>query len=346
MRQFRVGVIGLSMGEGHIRGFLSHPQAKVAAIADIDPHRLREVGDRYKVPVRYDSAETMIAREHLDIVSVATPNRFHKPLTIQALKSGAHVLCEKPMAMNAGEAREMLAVAGKMKRRIMIDFSYRFTQAAQALKAAVNQGVLGDVYYARTMWMRKRGIPGFGGWFGIKSMSGGGPLIDLGVHRIDLALWLMGYPKPEWVLGTAYDRLAAPMARKLKRKFDVEDLAAGFIRFRNGASLEVTASWASNIGENELMETRLVGTRGGLVQRNVGGGYNFEGRLYLDQGGKVRELETKPVRNGLRNAMYHFVDSIAKGKPHIATGEEGAIVMEILDSIYASAKKGAPVRVR
>jgi len=346
MKQFRVGVIGLSMGEGHIRGYQSHPRAKVVAIADIDPHRLREVGDQYKIPVRYDSAEVMLAREKLDVVSVATPNKFHKPLTILALKAGAHVLCEKPMAMNAREAREMLAAAKRAKRRIMIDFSYRFTEAAQALKAEVDKGVLGDIYFARTMWMRKRGIPGLGGWFGIKAMSGGGPLIDLGVHRIDLALWLMGYPKPVWALASTYNRIAGPLARKLHRKFDVEDLAAGFIKFANGASLEVTASWASNIGERELMETRLLGTKGGLVQRNVGGGYDFEGRLYLDRGGRIEEIATKPVRHRLGGPMWHFIESIATGKPHIATGEQGATVMEVLDAVYASARRGAPVRIR
>jgi predicted dehydrogenase len=345
MKQFRVGVIGLGMGEGHIRGYQSHPRAKVVAIADVDPNRLRDVGDRYNIPVRYDSAETMLRRERLDVVSVATPNKFHNPLTIAALKSGAHVLCEKPMALNAREAREMLAAAKKARRRIMINFSYRFTAAAQALKQHVDTGVLGDVYFARTVWLRKRGIPGLGGWFGIKAMSGGGPLIDLGVHRIDLALWLMGYPKPVWVMGSTYDRLVKPLARKASAKFDVEDLAVGLVKFANGATLEVEASWTSHIGEGELMETRLLGTKGGLVQRNVGGGYDFEGRLYLDRGGRIEEVATKPVQHRLGGPMAYFIECLATGKPHIATGEEGATVMQVLDAIYASAAKGAPVRI-
>jgi predicted dehydrogenase len=346
MKQYRVCVIGLGMGEGHIQGYQSNPRAKVVAIADIDPHRLREAGDRFRIPVRYDSAEAMLQREHLDVVSVAVPNRFHKPLTILALQSGAHVLCEKPMALNAAEAREMIAAAKKARRRLMINFSYRFTAAAQALKKQVDTGVLGDVYFARTIWLRKRGIPGFGGWFGIKAMSGGGPLIDLGVHRIDLALWLMGYPKPVWALGSTYDRLVRPLAKKSKRKFDVEDLAVGMVKFANGATLEVEASWTSHIAERELMETRLLGTKGGLVQRNLNGGYDFEGRLYLDRGGRQEEVTTKPVRHNLGGPMSYFIECIAKGKPHIATGEEGATVMEVLDAIYASARRGAPVRIR
>jgi hypothetical protein len=129
-------VIGLGMGEGHIEGYQSHPKAKVVAIADVDPHRLREAGDKFKINVRYDSAEAMLARERLDVVSVCTPNKFHKPLTVAALDAGCHVLCEKPMAMNSAEAREMIAAAKRNGKRLMFNFSYRFTEQSWALKKA------------------------------------------------------------------------------------------------------------------------------------------------------------------------------------------------------------------
>jgi predicted dehydrogenase len=147
-------------------------------------------------------------------------------------------------------------------------------------------------------------------------------------------------------MGSAYDHLAGPMAKKSRRKFDVEDLAAGMVKFSNGATLEVEASWASNIGENELMETRLLGTKGGLVQRNVGGGYDFEGRLYLDRGGRIEEIATKPVPHRLGGPMHHFIECLATGKTPISTGEQGATVMQVLDAIYASAECDAPVRIR
>jgi len=133
------------------------------AIADLDEARLDESSAQYGVNKRYISGERMLAKVDLDVVSVATPNKYHKSLTIAALEAGCHVLCEKPMAMNAREAREMLAAAEKADKRLMIDFSYRFSEQSQALKAQVDAGVLGEVYFARTLWHRRRGLPRFGG---------------------------------------------------------------------------------------------------------------------------------------------------------------------------------------
>ena len=200
-KKLRCGVIGVGMGKGHIKGYQSHPDAEVVAVADTDPVRLQAAADELQVPQRYTDARRMLRRENLDIVSIATPNKFHLPLALAAFDAGCHVLCEKPMALNAAEGRRMIAAAKKARRRLMINFSYRFTEQAAALKQQVDSGILGDVYFGRTVWHRRRGIPRFGGWFGIKKLSGGGPLIDLGVHRLDLALWLMGYPKPQWVMG-------------------------------------------------------------------------------------------------------------------------------------------------
>jgi len=345
MKKLRVGVIGLGIGRAHISGYQKHPGAEVVAIADTDAARLQKVGDECKVPRRYNSAEAMLAGEKLDIVSVATPNKFHAPLTIAALQAGCHVLCEKPMALNAGEARQMLAAARQAGKRLMINFSYRFTEQSWALKKEVEAGALGEVYFGRTVWHRRRGMPKFGGWFGQKAWSGGGPLIDLGVHRLDLALWLMGYPKPVWVLGSTYNPIATRLAQEQGKVFDVEDLAAGLIKFANGATLVVEASWAANIAERELMETRLYGTKGGLVQRNVGEGYDFEAVLYLERNGAQYDMKLHPPVPQCPSAMYHFVESLLQNQPHTATGEEGLIVMELLDAIYQSAATGQPVHI-
>ncbi|MDD2707968.1 MAG: Gfo/Idh/MocA family oxidoreductase [Verrucomicrobiae bacterium] len=345
MKKLRVGIIGLGMGQFHINDYKNHPQVEVAAIADPNAERLKDIGDKHGIQSRYDSAEKMLEGEQLDVVSVATPNKFHKPLTLAALKAGCHVLCEKPMAMNAGEAREMLAAAKKARKRIMINFSYRFTEQAWALKQEVDTGILGDVYFARTVWHRRRGMPGFGGWFGTKSLAGGGPLIDLGVHRLDLALWLMGYPKPTWVMGSTYNPIATAIAKKEGKTFDVEDLAVGLVKFENGATLEVEASWAANIKQNELMETRLLGTKAGLIQCNKGEGYEFEAEIFLERNGARYDMALHPPVPAAKKSMYHFCDAILNNRPHIATGEEGLIVMELIDAIYASAAKGAPVKI-
>ena len=346
MKKLRVGVIGLGMGKGHIRGYQKHARADVVAIADLDEKRLAAAGDEFKIPGRYASAEAMLAAESLDVVSVATPNKFHKPLTIAALEAGAHVLCEKPMAMSAAEAREMHAAAEKAGRRLMINFSFRFTPQSWALKQEVDRGILGDVYFAHTRWLRRRGLPGFGGWFGQKALAGGGPLIDLGVHRIDLALWLMGYPQPEWVMGSTYNHIASARARAEGKAFDVEDFATALIRFTNGATLDVQASWAANIKQRELMETRLLGTSGGLVQYNVGEGYDFEAEMFFERHGCQYDLSPHAPIPNVGSAMEHVVESIVTDVPHVATAKEGVIVMELLDAIYASAASGKPVHVK
>ena len=346
MGKLRAGVIGLGMGKGHIKGYQSHPGVEVVAIADLDPVRLHDRADEFKIKTLYDSGEEMLKKEKLDVVSIATPNDSHKRLTVAALAAGCHVMCEKPMALNAAEGRAMLAAARKAKKRLMIDFSYRFTEQSYALKQQVDSGVLGEIYFARTIWHRRRGVPGWGGWFGTKAISGGGPLIDLGVHRLDLALWLMGYPTPEWVMGSTYNSIATASVKAEGKPFDVEDLAVALIKFTNGATVELEASWAANIKERELMETRLLGTRGGLVQRNKNEGYEFEAELYVERNGCQFDMALHPPVPAVKSAMYHFADCILNKTPHTATGEEGVRVMELLDAVYTSARTGAPVRMR
>lgn len=345
MKKLRVGVIGLGMGQAHIQGYKTHDMAEVVAVADADAKRLAEIGEKFGVPGRYEDAEEMLAKESLDVVSIATPNKFHNPLTISALEAGCHVLCEKPMAMCAAEGEEMIAASKKAGRRLMINFSYRFTEQSQALKRQVEKGVLGEIYYARTIWHRRRGMPGFGGWFGQKAMAGGGPLIDLGVHRLDLALWLMDYPKPVWVMGGACNPIATRIAAEQRKKFDVEDMACGMIKFANGANLSIEASWAANIKERELMETRLLGTKAGLVQRNINEGYEFEAELYLEENGCLFDMKLHSPVPGVKSSMHHFIESIATDKPHTATAEEGLTVMKLLDAIYASAASGEPIKI-
>lgn len=344
-KQLRIGVIGVGMGQSHIRGYQSHPSATVVALADLDKERMEKTAKEFGIKACYTDAEEMIAKEKLDIVSVVTPNCFHKPQTMAAFKAGCHVLCDKPMAMNAQEGQEMVDAAKAAGKRLMINFSFRFTQQSWALKQQVENGVLGDVYFGRTVWHRRRGLPGFGGWFGQKKMSGGGPLIDLGVHRLDLALWLMGYPKPKYVLGNTYKAIGVPLAEKQGKKFDVEDLAAGVVTFENGVTLVIEASWACNIKEREIMETRLIGTEGGLIQKNIGEGYDFEAEIFMEKNGAQYDMKLHPPVPDAPNAQYHFVESILNGTPHVATGEEGLIVMKLLDALYESAETGKPIQV-
>jgi predicted dehydrogenase len=249
------------------------------------------------------------------------------------------------MAMSAAEGEEMVAAAKKAEKRLMINFSFRFTPQAFAMKKEVESGILGDIYYARTVWLRRRGMPKFGGWFGQKALAGGGPLIDLGVHRLDLALWLMDYPKPVWVMAQTFDPIASRLAKESGKAFDVEDMGVASIKFDNGAMLTLEASWASNIKQCEEMETRLFGTKGGLRQKNLGEGYNFDAEFFLDHDGRQYDMTLHPPVPEAKNAMNHFADAIINDTPHIATGDEGLTVMRILDAIYASADSGEPSRI-
>lgn len=345
MEKIRVGVIGLGMGQYHIAGYLEHPAVQVVAIADVNQALLQEMGDKYQIPKCYTSAEELLQKEKLDVVSVVTPNKFHRPLTILAFEAGCHVLCEKPMAMNAAECRMMIAAAGKAGKRLMINFTYRFNEQSIALKQQVDSGVLGQIYFVRTIWHRRRGLPKFGGWFGQKELSGGGPLIDLGVHRLDLALWLMGYPKPVWVLGSTYNAIGSALAKEQGVTFNVEDFAVGLIKFNNGTTLEIEASWAANIQEREQMETRLFGTKGGMVHRNLDETYKFEAELYTEHEKTQLDIKLHSSLKPLPSPMFHFIDCILKDKPHIATGEEGLLVMEILDALYQSAAENKPINL-
>ncbi|MCF6175538.1 MAG: Gfo/Idh/MocA family oxidoreductase [Victivallaceae bacterium] len=343
--KFKIGIVGLGMGTSHINSFREHPAADIVAIADLNDDLLQERGKEYAIKGLYTSLTAMLDKEQLDIVCIAVPNKFHKELTIEALRAGIHVICEKPMAINATEAAEMLAVAEETGKRLMVNFSFRFNEQSYAMKKLVDSGELGDIYFARSVWHRRRGMPKFGGWFGQKALSGGGPLIDLGVHRLDLALWLMGYPEPEWVMASAYDHIASKIAEREQKTYDVEDLAVALIKFKNGATLELEASWAANIKEQEHMATRLLGKKGGLLQHNIGEGYQFEAEFYLEKEGCQFDMKLHPPVSGVTNSLCSFIDSIINDEPHIATAEQGLTVMRLLDAIYESAATGQPVKV-
>ncbi len=358
MNKLKAGVIGLGMGWNHLADYMNNPDVEVVAIADRRPERRERAKEEFGLTNIYNEGIDMINSEKLDIVSVAVPNDQHNPLTIAALKSGAHVLCEKPMALNAAEAQEMMDVAKECHRKLGIDFSYRFYPQSRAMKELVESGALGNIYYARSEWFRRRGIPGLaadnfntgsrgamGSWFFDKKQSGGGPLIDLGVHRLDLALWMMGYPEPEWVMGSAYNTLGVELAGKCGQEYTVEDMACAMIKFKNGATLELDASWASNVKQNELMSTRLLGDKGGIFQYNLNEGYTYDIDYSYEFNGKQFDSKLHDPVPGVKSAYTMFAEAVLEDKPFLVQPEEGVTVMKLLDAIYESAKKGEPVKV-
>jgi predicted dehydrogenase len=339
----KVAVIGLGMGRGHAKAAAEDARADLVALCDLDTAKLEQWSGELDVPGAYTDYKKMLREAKPDIVSVSLPNVLHKPVTVAALKAGANVICEKPMAMNTREAETMLRVAKETGKELMINLSYRFTGEAKALKKVVDAGTLGDVYFARTGWHRTRGIPKFGGWFAQKKLSGGGPLIDLGVHRIDLALMLMGDPKPVTITASTYDPIGRRLAKEQKKKFDVEDLAVASIRFDNGATMHVEVSWALNCERKEEMFTYLYGTKAGICHRNAGQGYDFEACVFGEWDGTYvsSKITDVPPRE---NSMNHFIDVLVDGAKPAVTAENGVTVMKILDGIYKSAKLGKEIR--
>jgi predicted dehydrogenase len=351
LKHVNAAVIGLGMGGGHLHGYAGHPACTIAAICDTDRQRLAAKAAEYKLDASrcFTSTEALFRAAKglkLNAVSVALPNALHAPVTIAALRAGCHVLCEKPMATSVAEARQMIAAARRARRTLGINLSFRFTPQSRALKDIVDSGKLGRVYYAHTRWWRQRGLPGLGSWFGIKKMSGGGPIIDLGVHRMDLAMWLMGSPHPVAASGATYDPIASRLARQQKKAFDVEDLGAAFVRFDNGATLSLEASWAGFMGKNEDMVTEVLGDRGGIVQKNLDEGYEFEARVYSEECGALVETLVKRRLAPTPSPYAEFIDALLEGRPSLATAEDGLRVQQVLDAVYRSAATGKEVRIK
>ncbi|HUW30654.1 MAG TPA: Gfo/Idh/MocA family oxidoreductase [Planctomycetota bacterium] len=344
-KEINAGIIGLGMGVHHLRNY-TNTRANVLAICDVNEERLAKVKADYGIPHAFTSVEKMLEMKELDVVSVALPNYLHCPISVMASQAGKHVMCEKPMAMNAREGRKMALAAKESGMKFMMHFNSRFSPEAQILKEYADSGILGDVYYARSVWNRRRGMPGLGGWFTTRKFSGGGPLIDLGVHRLDLALWLMGNHNAVSVSGFTHDKLAQDLACAAGKTTDIEDFAAGFVRLDNGAVLALEASWATNTERSEEMSTTVLGSKGSLYQGNVGESYVMEAKVFVSRYGCVEVVSPKGYQPKYASAQQHFVDCIIDNKEPLATAEHGVRVMEILDALYESAIKGHAVKVR
>ncbi|RKY03285.1 gfo/Idh/MocA family oxidoreductase [Candidatus Poribacteria bacterium] len=347
MKEIKVGVIGVGgIAQGaHIPNYMKIPGVKVYAVCDIIEERAKEVAKRFDVPYYFTDYKKLVEMDELDAVSVCTPNKFHKDPTVAALKAGKHVLCEKPMATSAEEGREMVEAAKKSGKILMIGMNNRFRGESQVLKKLIDEGELGEIYFARAFAIRRRGIPSWG-VFVRKDMSGGGPMYDIGVHILDLTMWLMGFPKPRGVYGVTYrkfgdrpDAAAGGWGMWDWKHFDVEDFAAAFIKFENGASLYLEASWASNIEKDEF-NSYLLGDKAGARL--------FPLQIYGELRGTLVNITPAhvPSLNSHEEEIRRFIQAIREGKPSPIPPEESLTVQKILDAVYKSAETGRQVRIR
>lgn len=256
----RVGVVGCGQiaETAHLPNFAQLPDVDLVAVADRDRERAERCSRAFSVPSAFDSFETMLGESDLDALSICVPNKFHAPYAIAALNTGVHVLCEKPPAMTGEEAAAMAAAAQLNGKVLSFGFHYRWSVGAQTVKRFVNARDLGGIHAASAVSLRRRGIPG---WrtFDDKDTQDGGPLMDIGVHVLDLALWLMGYPRPSVVLATTHRGIGSregvgAMGAWDWRNYSVEDMVRGMICFDNGASLLLETSFAANVGEEERIQ--------------------------------------------------------------------------------------------
>lgn len=353
--KIKAAVIGIGVGMAHARGYKACPDAELVAICDADPKRLKERGEQLGIPaeMQFTDYNELLKMKELDVVSIGLPNFLHAPVSIAAFRAGKHVLCEKPLATSAVEANSMVEEAKICGKQLMVCFNYRFREDTRWLMAMRDAGKLGSVYYARAGWLRNTGIPGAGGWFTTKAKSGGGPLIDLGVHILDLTLWLMGYPRAVSVSGSTFAKFGPQGKKSWGRMsaagvYDVEDLAAGFVRFENGAALQIETSWGSHTkpGRDDYFVT-LYGTEGGSEMYVA----NYTDRdtlsFYTEESGQPVLIKPAIVNKagGHELAVNHFVHCVKNNLPVESTGAQGLALMQIIDALYESAQTGKEVRL-
>lgn len=331
----------------HIRGYSSIPGVELIAVCDENEKFAREVANEYEFKKYYTDYRDMLENEKLDFISVCTPNYLHCPITVMALEKGIHVHCEKPIALNAAEAQSMVDAKNRSGKILMVGLNYRFTNHAWFVKQCADEGLFGEIYHARCGWKRVRGIPGKGGWFTNKSMSGGGPLIDLGVHFIDLVMYFMGFPNPVSVMGATYSKFSNNkclnssgwgMTADDKGIMDVEDMAVGLVRLENGVTLDLEFSWASNI-EKEENFYELRGTKGGAIYRSG------ELKIITEQFSTLTEIKPDLNFQSPVDEFSHFIDCIKTNREPMAKPEEAVKLMKIIDGVYLSAEARKEIRL-
>jgi predicted dehydrogenase len=329
----------------HIPGYKRIPDVFISAISDSDEERAKSLAKEFNIPRVYKNYEEMFDNEGLTAISICTPNYLHAPIAISALNKGIHVLCEKPMAISIEEAEEMVKASKRTGKILMIGQNQRFRPFNSFLKKIIEKGELGEIYYARGYYLRRKGIPGIGTWFTNKEFSGGGAILDIGVHILDLVWWLMGMPKPKYILGNTY-AIFGPKGigeggwnkgAKGMPIFDVEDFGVGLIKFENGKIITLEVSWASHIEKDEG-NFLILGTLGG-AQLNPP-------KIFKDIDGNPVNIEI-PEKNYEwgEGEIEHFIECIKENKEPIVTGEHGLIVMKMLLAIYKSAEIGKAVEI-
>lgn len=351
----RIGIIGTGKVSSmfHIPGYRACSDVEIVACCDIDQARAETFAKEFEIPRAYSDFRKMLESEKLDAVSVCTPNFAHAEPTIAALQAGVCVLCEKPIAITSHDARRMVDAARETGVMLTIGHHMRFLPMAQFLKKMIANGELGQIYYGRSHALRRRLVPGWG-QFHIKAKSGGGPLIDIGVHALDLITWLMGSPVAVTVSGAVYTKFGHrpdfynPYGTYRREDYDVEDFATAFIRFDNGSTLHLEASWATHLKETEGFPQIILGDLGGA---------EFVPYSQPPTATPLRIMKSRDealidiIPSGLPQVephteeIKHWVSCLRGENEIIVKPEESLNVQRILDAIYQSSEAAKEVRI-
>ena len=352
----RIGIIGcggIANGK-HMPALKKQKDVHMVAFCDIIEERAVKAAKDYGTPdaKTYTDYKELLEDKTIDVVHVCTPNKEHSFITIDALEAGKHVMCEKPMAKTYAEAKAMLDAAKRTGRKLTIGYQNRHTPQALYVKQACDEGVLGDIYYANAIALRRRAVPTWGVFLN-EDEQGGGPLIDIGTHALDLTLWCMNNYKPKMVVGTKYRKLADQTQTANAwgdwdpKEFTVEDSAFGFVVMENGATIILQSSWALNILDANEAAFRLCGTKAGADTvdgariNGVKYGRQYVEKPALNAGGVAFYDGTSASPSDLD--MAQWINAIRTDSDPCVLPEQALCVTRILEAIYTSSETGKPV---
>ena len=352
----RIGIIGcggIANGK-HMPALKKQKDVQMVAFCDIIEERAVKAAKDYGTPdaKTYTDYKELLEDKTIDVVHVCTPNKEHSFITIDALEAGKHVMCEKPMAKTYAEAKAMLDAAKRTGKKLTIGYQNRQTPQALYVKQACDEGVLGDIYYANAIALRRRAVPTWGVFLN-EDEQGGGPLIDIGTHALDLTLWCMNNYKPKMVVGTKYRKLADQTQTANAwgdwdpKEFTVEDSAFGFVVMENGATIILQSSWALNILDANEAAFRLCGTKAGADTvdgariNGVKYGRQYVEKPALNAGGVAFYDGTSASPSDLD--MAQWINAIRTDSDPCVLPEQALCVTRILEAIYTSSETGKPV---
>ena len=348
----RVGMIGAGQIAGnHCNDVAGYKGAEVACVADLSKPRREALAEKFGIPCTTAKWEAIIADKSIDAVSIALPNSLHAPVSLAALRAGKHVHLDKPFAINVREAKSVVAAAKKQNKVFMVGMNMRYRADSQGLQHAIEKGKLGDIYHVRTYWYRRSGSPKFGTWFVNKKLAGGGCLLDIGVHYLDVSLFMIDNWEPVSVTGVVSTHFGdkglgeggwGHSDVKKSIPFDVEDDAHGFIRFRNGATLELGVSWARHQNEGNACGVEIYGTKASasLDANEIYRPVKPRSKAY-----ETLAIPAVPKSKKRSTRMVDFLDAIKGRHQPLCTPEQAVVVQKILDAIYKSAATGREVRL-